>query len=105
MAERGLSMAHTETPATVRLGGRPVMGGSTRPRSKSEASGATCIVPLIGRAGRSIAPRHLHQSQFFLPNVNQFTFASALAVIFREPNLSEMTKWEVKSTGIPGYAI
>jgi hypothetical protein len=64
MAERGLSMAHTtimrwvqryapefgETLAQVCPGGRPLM--ATRPTSRSEASGATCIAPLIGRAGR-----------------------------------------------------
>src|ERR1700730_17017189 len=68
MAERGLSMAHTTimrwcsaTPRRSRnagggLPGRSVgHGGSTRPTSRSKASGATCIVPLIGRAGRSIS--------------------------------------------------
>ena len=66
MAERGLSMAHTTIMRWVqryapefekrwrRLPGRSAShGGSTRPTSRSEASGATCIVPLIGRAGRS----------------------------------------------------
>ena len=65
MAERGLSMAHTTIMRWVqryapefekrwRRFARAV-GGSTRPTSRSEASGATCIVPLIGRAGRSIS--------------------------------------------------
>jgi hypothetical protein len=67
MAERGLSMAHTTIMRWVqryapefekrwRRYARSVgHGGSTRPTSRSKASGATCIVPLIGRAGRSIS--------------------------------------------------
>src|SRR6266851_4638971 len=62
MAERGLSMAHTTIMRWVqryapefekrwrRSAGH---GGWTRHTSRSEAGGATCIVPLIGRAGRS----------------------------------------------------
>jgi hypothetical protein len=66
MAERGLSIAHTtimrwvqRTPRSLRNAGAGLPGrsaghgGSTRPTSRSEASGATCIVPLIGRARRS----------------------------------------------------
>ena len=66
MAERGLSMAHTtilrwvqryapEFEKRWRRFARAVgrHGGSTRHTSRSEASGATCIVPLTGRAGRS----------------------------------------------------
>ena len=66
MAERGLSMAHTTIKRWVqryapefekrwrRLPGQSVgHGGSTRHTSRFEASGAICIVPLIGRAGRS----------------------------------------------------
>ena len=68
MAERGLSMAHTTimrwvsaTPRSSRnagagLPGRSAShGGSTRPTSRSEASGVTCTVPLTGRAGPSIS--------------------------------------------------
>src|SRR6266853_1445260 len=60
MAERGLSMAHTTIMRWVQRyapefekrwrrfapGGSTGHGGSTRPTSRSEASGATCIVPL-----------------------------------------------------------
>src|SRR5580704_11449657 len=67
MAERGLSMAHTTIMRWVQryapefekrwqrfAPGRSVgHGGSTRPTSRSKASGATCIVPLIG-AGRTV---------------------------------------------------
>src|SRR3981189_3759090 len=66
MAERGLSMAHTTIMRWVqryapefekrwrRFAGRSAShGGSTRPTSRSEASGATCTAPLTGRAGRS----------------------------------------------------
>src|SRR5215831_16741879 len=68
MAERGLSMAHTTIMRWVQryapefekrwrrfalAVGR--QGGSTRPTSRSEARGATCTVPLTGRAGRSIS--------------------------------------------------
>jgi transposase-like protein len=65
MAERGLSMAHTTIMRWVqryapefekRWPGRSAgHGGSTRHTSRSEASGATCIVPLIGQVGRSIS--------------------------------------------------
>jgi transposase-like protein len=68
MAERGLSMAHTTIMRWVqryapefekrwRRFARAV-GRSwrvARPTSKSEASGATCTVPLTGRAERSIS--------------------------------------------------
>src|ERR1700730_9701061 len=65
MAERGLSMAHTTIMRWVqryapefekrwqRFARSAAHGGATRPTGRSEASGATCIVPLIGRAGRS----------------------------------------------------
>ncbi len=66
MAERGLSVAHTTIMRWVQryapefrnagygLPGQSVEhGGSTKHTSKSGASGATCTVPLTGRAGRS----------------------------------------------------
>ena len=68
MAERGLSMAHTtilrwvqRTHRSSRNAGENLPGqsgghgGLTRHTSRSGASGATCTVPLIGRAGRSIS--------------------------------------------------
>ena len=68
MAERGLSMAHTTIMRWVQryapefgnagagLPGRSAAhGGSTRLTSRSEASGASCTVPLTGRAGPSIS--------------------------------------------------
>ena len=67
-AERGLSMAHTTIMRWVQryaaefekrwrgLPGRSAgHGGSTRPTSRSEASGVTCLGPLIGLSGRSIS--------------------------------------------------
>ena len=64
MVERGLSMAHTTIMRWVqrrslRNAGADLPeqsaghGGSTRHTSRSEASGAACIVPSIGPAGRS----------------------------------------------------
>ena len=65
MAERGLSMAHTTIMRWVqhcapefekRWRRSPIRsashGESTRHTSRFAASGATCTVPLIGRAGR-----------------------------------------------------
>src|SRR6516165_1313055 len=66
MVERGLSMAHrrscagcSATRRSLRNAGADLPeqsaghGGSTRHTSRSEANGATCIVPSIGPAGRS----------------------------------------------------
>jgi hypothetical protein len=66
MAERGLSLAHTTimrwvrhyTPEFEKRGADLPLpsagcGALTRHMSKSEASGAIYIVPLIGRVGRS----------------------------------------------------
>jgi len=67
MAERGPSMAHTTIMRWVqryapefekrwrRFARAAADGGSARLTSRSEASGASCIVPLIGRVGRSIS--------------------------------------------------
>ena len=66
MVERGLSMAHTTIMRWVQRYAPEFEkrwrrfaeqsaghGGSTRHTSRSEANGATCIVPSIGPAGRS----------------------------------------------------
>ena len=68
MAERGLSMAHTTIMRRVQRYAPEFekrwprlaqavrrWGGSTRPASRPGASGAICIVRLIGRSGRSIS--------------------------------------------------
>ena len=52
MAERGLSMAHTTIMRWVQRYA-PEFEKRWHRFARFEASGATCTVPLIGRAGRS----------------------------------------------------